>query len=319
MLLRMRGKWVLVALFAGLAAILAAGVFRKDERRAIRSGWPVNLAHRGASARAPENTLEAFRIGAACGAGGLELDVHMTRDGQIVVLHDDTVDRTTDGSGAVRGMTLEEVKGLDAGYWFSPDGGVTYPYRGLGERVPTLAEVYEAFPGLPVNAEIKEDQAGVEEVVLGVIRSAGAEERTLVASGRWGVVERFRRVSGGRIPTAASRWEILLFFILARLRLEAILRPDYVALQVPPRHRGIELVTPRFLAAARNRDVRVDVWTINDPSEMRRLLDLGADAIMTDRPEELARILRERAGAALVHDDHQGGDYAEQGVGEAEG
>jgi len=102
------------------------------------ASWPRNVAHRGASVVAPENTLEAFRIAAEAGAGGLELDVHMTEDGKVVVIHDDTVDRTTDGSGAVRGMTLEEVRGLDAGHRFSPDGGATHPWRGRGLRVPEL-------------------------------------------------------------------------------------------------------------------------------------------------------------------------------------
>lgn len=290
----LRGKVILLGVFAGLAGVLAAVASRKDVSRPVRGGWPVNLAHRGASARAPENTIEAFRIGVEVGAGGLELDVHMTRDGHIVVVHDDTVDRTTEGSGTVREMTLDEVRALDAGYRFSPDDGLTHPYRGRGLRVPTLAEVYRSFPDSCVNIEIKEDQADVEDAVLRIIEDAAAGDRTIVASGIHRVVERFRRVSGGSIPTAASRWEILWFFVFARLRLESLLRPAYVALQVPPRHRGIALVTLRFLAAARNRGLRVDVWTINDPSEMRWLLDLGADTIMTDRSEELAKVLRER-------------------------
>jgi glycerophosphoryl diester phosphodiesterase len=259
--------------------------------------WPANLAHRGASARAPENTIEAFRLAVEEGAGGLELDVHATRDGEIVVIHDATVDRTTDGSGAVAGMTLRELKGLDAGYRFSPDGARAFPYRDRGITIPTLAEVYEEFPVAPVNADIKEARAGMEEAVLRVIERAGAEARTLVASNDHAVVRRFRSVSGGRIPTAASRREIATFYLMSRSRLEALGRPAYEALQVPVEHRGIELVTPRFLRAAHSRGVRVDVWTINDPGEMRRLLDLGVDVVMTDRPGVLAGLLEERRKA----------------------
>ncbi len=282
---------------AGVGLTLAAVVLRKKgEARTIRSDWPLNVAHRGASARAPENTLEAFRLAVEAGAGGLELDVHMSSDGEVVVIHDATVDRTTDGSGAVAGMTLGELRGLDAGYRFSPDGGRTHPYRGRGVGIPTLAEVYEEFPDTYVNIEMKEAQPGVEEAVMEVIREAGSEARTLVVSNRHGVVRRFRRLSGGRIPTGASRREIRDFYLLSRLRLERSSRPHYDALQVPVDYRGIPLVTPRFLEAAHSLGVRVDVWTINDPGEMRRLLDLGVDVIMTDRPETLTGVLEGHGG-----------------------
>jgi glycerophosphoryl diester phosphodiesterase len=278
---------------AGLCGALVIAFRRKGKAR-VSGRWPANLAHRGASARAPENTLEAFRLAVEEGAGGLELDVHATRDGEIVVIHDATVDRTTDSSGAVAGMTLEELRRLDAGYRFSPDNGRTFPYRGRGTRIPTLAEVYEEFPDLCVNAEIKEARAGAEEAVLRVIRNADAGARTLVASNSHAVVRRFRRVSGGRIPTGASRREIAAFYLMSRSRLEALGRPAYDALQVPVEHKRIKLVTPRFLAAAHSKGLRVDVWTINEPGEMRRLLDLGVDVIMTDRPAVLAGLLEER-------------------------
>ena len=288
--MRRVGKKQLLAV-AGVGLSLAVIVLRARETRTIRSDWPLNFAHRGASARAPENTLEAFRLAVEAGAGGLELDVHMSRDGELVVIHDATVDRTTDGAGAVAGMTLGELRGLDAGYRFSPDGGRTHPYRGRGVGIPTLAEIYEEFPAAFVNIEMKEAQPGVEEAVMEVIRDAGAEERTLVVSNRHGVVRRFRRLCGGRIPSGASRREIRDFYLISRLRLERSTRPPYVALQVPVDYRRIPLVTPRFVEAAHSRGVRVDVWTINEPGEMRRLLDLGVDVIMTDRPEALTGVL----------------------------
>jgi glycerophosphoryl diester phosphodiesterase len=289
-------KWALISTIAGGVAVLAAVALCKRRTRASKGDWPVNFAHRGASVRAPENTLEAFRSAVEEGAGGLELDVHMTRDGEIVVIHDATVDRTTDGSGAVAGMTLDELRNLDAGYRFSPGGGSTYPYRGRGLRIPTLAEIYGEFPATCVNVDIKEPQPGAEEAVLRVIRNTGAEERSLVVSDDHAVVRRFRRVSAGQISTGASRLEITVFYVLSRLGLQRLVHPAYDALQVPVDHRGISLVTPRFVGAAHSRGVRVDVWTINDPGEMRRLLDLGVDVIMTDRPETLADLLEERQG-----------------------
>jgi len=284
---------IFISVIAGLSGAFVAVSLLKRERRTAGRPWLVNFAHRGASARAPENTLEAFRLAVEVGAGGLELDVRMTRDGEVVVIHDATVDRVTDGSGAVAEMTLDEVRRLDAGYSFSYDGGRTFPYRGQGVRIPTLAEVYEEYPDTCVNADIKEAQPEAEEAVFNVIQDAAAEGRTLVASTDHAVLRRFRRVSGGRISTGASRREIATFYVLSRLHIEALVNPAYEALQVPVEHRGIKLVTPRFLGAAHSRGVRVDVWTINDVAEMRRLLDLGVDVIMTDRPEVLESLLRE--------------------------
>ena len=276
---------------AGLACFVAV-ILRKGQNRTVKGEWPVNLAHRGASALAPENTIDAFRLAVEAGAGGLELDVHMTRDGHIVVIHDATVDRTTNGSGAVSEMTLDELHGFDAGHNFSPDGGPTRPYRGRGVRVPTLGEVLEEFPGVPVNIEIKAGTPGIEETVFGVLYAANASGHALVVSTPYDIVKRFRKISGGLISTGASRWEIGVFYVLSRLHLERLVRPTYVALQVPLRHRGIPVVTPRFVRAAHARGVRVDAWTINQADEMRRLLDLGVDVIMTDRPGTLAEVLQ---------------------------
>jgi glycerophosphoryl diester phosphodiesterase len=244
---------------------------------------------------APENTMEAFRLGIEAGAGGLELDVHLTRDGRVVVIHDPTVDRTTGGTGAVAEMTLDELRALDAGHRFNPDDGADFPYRGRNVRVPTLAEVLRVFPGVVVNIDMKADRPAIEASVLRVLREAGAGGRALVVSSRYSAVRRFRKISGGSIATGASRLEIGVFYLFSRLRLEWLLRPAYDALQVPPTHRGIPLVTRRFIDAAHARGVRVDAWTISGVDEMHRLLDLGVDVIITDRPATLAEVLRRHA------------------------
>jgi glycerophosphoryl diester phosphodiesterase len=289
----MRRKHLVLISLAGLPCFVAL-ILGRVRKRTVRGEWPVNVAHRGASTLAPENTIEAFRLAVEAGAGGLELDVHMTRDGHIVVIHDATVDRTTNGSGAVSEMTLDELRRFDAGHNFSPDGGSTRPYRGRGVWVPTLGEVIEEFPGVTVNIEIKAGTSGIEETVLGILRDANALGRALVVSTPHAIVKRFRKISSGHISTGASRWEIGVFYILSRLRLERLVRPAYDALQVPLLHRGILVVTPRFIRAAQARGVRVDVWTINQAEEMRRLLDHGIDVIMTDRPGTLAEVLINR-------------------------
>jgi glycerophosphoryl diester phosphodiesterase len=278
----------------GLALIVVLRL-RSGRRLAPGGGWPINLAHRGASKMAPENTMEAFRLGIEAGAGGLELDVHLTRDGRVVVIHDPTVDRTTGGTGAVAEMTLDELRALDAGHRFNPDDGADFPYRGRNVRVPTLAEVLRVFPGVVVNIDMKADRPAIEASVLRVLREAGAGGRALVVSSRYSAVRRFRKISGGSIATGASRLEVGVFYLFSRLRLEWLLRPAYDALQVPPKHRGIPLVTRRFIDAAHARGVRVDAWTISGVDEMHRLLDLGVDVIITDRPASLAEVLRPHA------------------------
>lgn len=283
-----------VSILSGLAGVSLATALRKRAVSYRREDWPVNFAHRGASARLPENTLEAFRAGLESGAGGLELDVHVTRDGEVVVMHDDTVERTTDGSGPVTEMTFVQVRALEAGYRFGPDGGKRLEDGG-GFRVPRLTEVFETFPGTPVNIEIKQARVGDEEIVFRLLRRVGAEGRTLIAASRHQTIRRFRRVAGGRFPTAASRFEAGVFHFLSRLRLEWLVRPSYDALQIPEYHRGIRLLTPRFIEAAHRMGVRVDVWTVDEPSDMRRILDLGADVVMTNRPSVLDGVLRERA------------------------
>jgi glycerophosphoryl diester phosphodiesterase len=271
---------------ASLATLVFAGAavaaLRRGPPRPVRSGWPANVSHRGASIRFPENTLASFRAALEAGAGGIELDVRVTRDGHPVVMHDATVDRTTDGFGTVSGMTLEAVRRLDVG--------------GVGEKVPTLREVFEEFPGVCVNLDIKDwDLPGAEKVVLGVLREVGAAGRVLVASADYGVLRRFRRAAGGEFCTGASRREIALFYAMSLLRLERLVRPAYVALQVPVDYGPLRLLTPRFVRAAHSVGVRVDVWTINDPNRMREVLDLGADAVITDKPEALTEVLGSRA------------------------
>ncbi|MBA2617886.1 MAG: glycerophosphodiester phosphodiesterase [Rubrobacter sp.] len=269
-----------VVVFAG--ALVAA--LRRGQPRPVRAGWPVNVGHRGASVRFPENTLASFRAALEAGAGGLELDVRVTRDGHPVVMHDATVDRTTDGFGAVAGMTLEAVRRLDTGTTGVP-----------GERVPTLREIFEEFPAVPINIDIKDrDVPGAEKIVLDVLREAGAADRVLVASANHRVLQRFRRISGGEFDTGASRLEIAAFYALNLLRLGRLARPAYAALQVPVDYGPLRILTPRFVRAAHAVGVRVDVWTINDPGRMREVLDLGADGVMTDRPAALTEVLRGR-------------------------
>jgi glycerophosphoryl diester phosphodiesterase len=253
---------------------------------------PLFFAHRGGSKLAPENTMPAFEQGVAFGADALELDIQTTREGKIVVIHDATLDRTTNGTGPVAGRTLEEVRGLDAGYRFTPDDGKSFPFRGRGITVPTLREVLVGFPRMRVNIDLKESSPAREERLWALIQELGAEDRVLVASGDLHEpIVRFRRLCGGRVATSASVPEVRAFVLASAARLAWRLRLEYDALQVPPSFRGVPIVSRRNVAVAHRLGIQVHVWTIDTRAQMERLLRLGVDGVMTDRPDVLAQVL----------------------------
>jgi glycerophosphoryl diester phosphodiesterase len=269
----------------------------RRQRAFLTHEGPLFFAHRGGSALAPENTLVAFEKGLSYGADALELDIHPTRDGEILVFHDDTLDRTTDGSGRVSGFTLDDLRQFDAGYRYTPDAGASYPYRGQGVTIPKLAEVYARFPSTRVNIEIKEDIPAVEERLWRVIQAAGAADRTLVGSFLAAPLLRFRTVSQGRVATSGSMPEVRAFVLAAYSHTTRLLRPAYDALQVPETYRGVPVVTPTTVRAAHRLGLAVHVWTVDDRASMERLLDYGVDGLMSDRPDVLAQTLAARRQA----------------------
>lgn len=253
---------------------------------------PRLFAHRGGARIAPENTIEAFAAGLAAGADRLEMDVHATRDGHVVVLHDPTIDRTTDGTGLVREMTLAELQRLDAGARFPGDGG-DFPFRGRGVVVPTLAAVLEAFPGVPLNIEIKQDEPQIEHAVLDVLDRFGARAQVLLAAEESTIMARIRAAAPD-VLTSFSAADVLEFVTAWHGGTLDAYRPPGIALQIPPSFGEVQLVTAESVAIAHRMGLEMHVWTIDDPAEMAALLDLGVDAIMTDVPPLAARLLQER-------------------------
>ena len=250
----------------------------------LQGDRPLVLAHRGGADLAPENTMAAFQNAVDLGVDILELDVHTTADGTVVVIHDESVDRTTDGTGAVHDFTLANLRQLDAGYDFSPDNGQTFPFRGQGIGIPTLEEVFAAFPDMRINIEIKQSDPPIEAAVLEVIERAGAQQRVLVGSEYDDVMARFRSLAPD-IATSAATNEVRNFYLAQLLRVSAIYRPLADAFQVPEYSGSTHVVTPSFVDAAHHHGVKVHVWTVNDAETMQRLLDIGVDGIITDRPD----------------------------------
>ena len=274
----------------GAAAMVRARNTGRATKPPTPRDWPVAFIHRGGAAVVPEDTVLGFQEGLKYGDAVLECDVHSTLDGELVVMHDETVDRTTDGTGRISELTYAEIQRLDAGYRFSADGA-TFPWRGTSIGVPTLAQIYAEFPDRPLNIELKKGRPGIEERVAAVIEAAAAQSRTLVVAQSRTTMERFRQVSNHQVATASSRFELLGYWLLSLLHLTWLVDPPFQALQPPANYKGIPIVTPRLVRAAHRQDLRVDVWTIDDEADIRRLLSYGVDGIMTDRPDVLARLL----------------------------
>jgi glycerophosphoryl diester phosphodiesterase len=253
---------------------------------------PRIFAHRGASGTAPENTLVAFEKAIEAGADYLEMDVHATSDGHIVVMHDPVVVRTTDGSGPISVLTLKELKRLDAGYRFTPDEGETFPYRGQGITVPTLREVAERFPGVPFNIEVKGNDTGNEHAVVKLLKKIKHDELSLLAAEKEEMMTRLRPVVLG-YPTNFCDTESLEFIQRANQNEWDGYTPPGDALQIPEEFAGMTILTPELLEAAHGFGLEIHTWTVNDEDDMRRQLEMGIDGIMTDHPERLSKVVRE--------------------------
>jgi len=249
---------------------------------------PRLFAHRGASGVAPENTIAAFRLGVEAGATHLEMDVHATRDGRIVVVHDPTLDRTTDVTGAVRELDWAAVKKADAGAHFvDPSGG--FPYAARGIRIPLLEEVLAVISEVPLNVEIKQSSPAIVGEVVALLDRAGATRRVLLAAESQAIMSEIRRVYHG--PTGFSADEVLEFYQRSVESRMTGYRPPGAALQVPARHEGVEVVTEKFVTDAHRLGVEVHVWTVNEREEIRRLLRLDVDGIMSDLPALAAQVI----------------------------
>ncbi len=254
------------------------------------------MAHQGGDGLWPSNTLYAFRRAVRAGADVLELDLHASTDGTLVVIHDETVDRTTDGRGLVNDLTLADLKKLDAGYDWSPErAGEGFPYRGRGVTIPTLRDVFEAFPDTRVNVEIKQLEPGIVAPLCDLIERFGRQNTTLVVSFYDAATRAFRERCPD-VATAATPSEIRNFFILTTLFLDRVYQPPAQAMQVPETQGNLRLVTSRFVAAAHRKNIQVHVWTVDDSADMARLVELGVDGIITDRPDRLLKLLNRNGG-----------------------
>lgn len=236
---------------------------------------PIIIAHRGAAGEAPENTLASFRLAVEQGCDGIELDVHLSRDGEIIVIHDETVDRTTDGTGAVSGMTLEEIKRLDAGSWFHE----TF----TGERIPTLEEVFAVVPGrVMINVEIKRSETGEMPVrLIRLMKRCDRMASVVVSSFDHGCLLELKRLE----PS------IRIGLLYHQTPLEPVDVKNNFPADVYSLHPHGLLLTPTYAAESEANGFRVYPWTVNHREDMQKVLAAGVHGIITDFPGRLHTLL----------------------------
>ncbi|WP_323845346.1 glycerophosphodiester phosphodiesterase [Microbulbifer magnicolonia] len=252
---------------------------------------PLVIAHGDESGNGlyPGNTLLYLQKMVELGVDALEMDVHLTADGHLVLMHDARLERTTDGQGAVGDKTLEELRQLNMGHYWSPDGE-TYPYREQTLQIVTIDEVFAALPDTPMIIELKNSERRAAEAMCASLRKSDKRSQVIVSSFHQGVIDEFRRLCP-EVATGAATLDAMLFFAAQLLHAEKLLRPAYQTMQLPMRYYGIPVFSQRFMRAARNLNLHVSAWTVNDPEDMRRYIELGLDGLVSDRPDKLMALV----------------------------
>jgi glycerophosphoryl diester phosphodiesterase len=254
------------------------------------------MAHQGGDGERPSNTMAAFTHAAEIGVDVLEMDIHSTRDGVLVVIHDATIDRTTDGEGRVNDFTFDELQAFDAAYhWPTLDDEEgnpidDFPYRGTGITIPALEEVLRAFPDRLMNIEIKQRAPSITQPLCDLLRETAMTERTLIASFDGATLREFRAACP-EVATSAAQDEVTPFVVLAQVGLTGAYQPTAFAFQLPERAQGLTVISMGSVEAARSRNVDVHAWTINQLEDMQNMIKYGVDGIITDYPSEVLRLL----------------------------
>ncbi|MBA4288841.1 MAG: glycerophosphodiester phosphodiesterase [Pseudomonas sp.] len=251
---------------------------------------PLVIAHRGGKGLWPENSLFAFERASDLGVDMLEMDLHLSSDGELVVIHDRTLNRTTNGQGRVAEHSLTQLQALDAAYNWTADGGQSYPYRGQGIRIPTLTEVLQRFPDAAKVIEMKVPDVGMEAALCKALQSHQQIDRVVIGSFYDRSLQLFREQCPG-VATSAGPGSVRMLVALNWVGLGCLLSPSYQALQIPEAHDGLLIASPSLFKTASERGLNIQMWTINEQTDMRRLLDKGAHALITDYPDRALQVL----------------------------
>jgi glycerophosphoryl diester phosphodiesterase len=253
---------------------------------------PLVIAHRGGAGLAPENTIRAFKLSEQLGVDAVELDVRMTKDEQIVVIHDEKIDRTTNGTGYVSDYTLAELKRFDAGYRLKLEGG-GYPFRNKGISIPTLEEVFQQITNTNLVIELKDSNPKVEKKVAKLIKDYNLKKRVIVGSFNDNSLKRFANRTKGKVPIGTGIRTLKYYIFLHKVHLDRLYPLNRHAVQIPVKVGSVNLATKRFVETLRERKIAIHYWTINDVDTMKKLIDINVDGIITDYPNKLLKIVGE--------------------------
>ena len=256
---------------------------------------PFVMAHRGDQTVSPENSLLALKNASLLEIDFIETDIRLTKDQELILFHDDTLDRTTNVSGRMIDFTLDQLeKKVDLGYRFTLDKGKTFPCRGKDWRVVTLRQAFKIFPDVRFNLDIKNSEPEAPRLLAELITEFGRESSILVGSFHHDQIVKFRKLLPN-VPTAASPKEVKNFILRHKIRINRLISPKYLALQIPVQYNGNRIVTPSLIKDAHIGNIAVHVWTINDRPTMEWLIGLGVDGIFTDDPWLLLEALQEKS------------------------
>lgn len=289
-------KILIPALLLFLLAVNFLPVQPIKEKPFFKNNRPLVVAHQGGELLAPSNTIAAFSNAAKLGVDALETDLHITKDGQLVAIHDPTVDRTTNGHGAVKDLTLKEIQKLDAGYHFKDLHG-QYSFRGKGVYIPTAEEIFQRFGNMRIEMEIKDDNPPerYEEMakkLWALIKKYHMEDKILVASFDQNILKTFDKYAKERVATCAGKQEVTKFVVFHKFFLRDLYQPQVDDFQLPVADSGFDLTDKNLIDGAHRRGMQIHYWTIDDPKTMKKLIASGADGILTNRPDLLLKVMK---------------------------
>jgi glycerophosphoryl diester phosphodiesterase len=291
-------KLILPIIIAALLFVNLLPVSQIKEKPFFKNDRPLVFAHQGGELIAPSNTIAAFSQAADMGVDILDTDLHITKDGYLVAIHDPTVDRTTNGHGKISNMTLAEIQKLDAGYHFKDLQG-QYSNRGKGVYIPTVDDLFQKFGNYRWSMEIKDDNPSgrydeMAKKLWSLIKKYHMEDKIFISSFDQNILTTFEKYAKGRVAISGGRQEVTKFVIFHKFFLRDLYQPHVDAFQVPTASSGFDLTDKRLISGAHRRGMKMIYWTIDDEKTMKELIDAGADGIQTNRPDLLLKLLKNR-------------------------
>jgi glycerophosphoryl diester phosphodiesterase len=283
------------AAWAGSKAILKPQ--KREDKEVLQSIVPIVLAHRGGAEIAPEHTMVAFEKSYELGVDAFEIDIRLTKDEEIVVFHDETIDRTSDGYGAVKDYTLDELKQFNFGYHFKDSEG-NYPYRDEKVEIVTLKELFNQYPNMYINIDIKEHPDTYEGSLMPsklwrLIEENGAQNRVVVTSFYSEQVDRFNLYAQNQVALGAGESDVKKAFAAYTSQFGHLYHPKVDVFQIPVKSGRVSLDSPKFINYLKKYNIPVHYWVIDDVDTIRRLLDNGAQGIVTGRPDIALPVVKE--------------------------